>query len=284
METGLVLPPERLLTLRAEGDIAYSENDAMLYALSVGMGADPLDPQELPFVYESNLKLLPSFAAALMLRGPPLSLGINSQQAVHGEQRLTIHRPLPRAAHLTAVKRIVGVADKGAEKGTLVFVETILAESGQPVASLLATIYARADGGGGSGGLTPPGLPKAPHRSADFDLAIPTRPDQALLYRLTGDRNPLHADPGFAQGAGFPRPILHGLCTYAIACRAVIQTFCNFDPSRILQFDARFSAPVFPGETISVRMWKDGANVHFSAAIESRSVTVLDNGLAVLAE
>jgi acyl dehydratase len=247
------------------------------------MGADPVNLQELSFVYEPNLKLLPSFAAALMLLGPPLDLGITSQRAVHGEQRLIIHHPLPKAAVMKAAKRVVGIADKGPTKGCLIFVETVLTDAGRPIATLLATIFARADGGSGSGGLTPPNLPAPPERAPDAEIAIPTRPDQALLYRLTGDRNPLHADPEFARGAGFPRPILHGLCTYAIACRAVLMTFCDLDPSRILQFDARFSAPVFPGETILVRMWKDGANVHFNAVIESRSVKVLDNGLAVLA-
>ncbi len=259
METGLVLHPESLLARDATSALVYSENDAMLYALAVGMGADPLDPLELPFVYEPNLKVLPSFAAALQLLGPPLALGITSQKAVHGEQRLTIHRPLPPAAMLTAMKRVVGIADKGPTKGGVIFVETVFADAQQPVATSLATIFARADGGGGSSGVTPPNLPAPPERAPDVEMAIPTRPDQALLYRLTGDRNPLHADPEFARGAGFPRPILHGLCTYAIACRAVLKAFCNFDPARIQQFDARFSAPVFPGETITVRMWRDGA-------------------------
>ncbi len=279
----MVLPPERLLTLHAEGEVAYSDAEAMLYALGVGMGADPLDAAELTFVYERNLKVLPSFATALMLRGPAMNLGITVQRAVHGEQRLTVHRPIPAAATLATAKRIVGVADKGPEKGCLIFVETVLAAGNQPVATLLATIFARADGGGGSSGAAPPNLTPAPDRTPDVELAIPTRRDQALLYRLTGDRNPLHADPDFARGAGFPRPILHGLCTYGIACRAVLKAFCDFDPARILQFDARFSAPVFPGETITVRMWKDGAIVHFNAVIESRSVTVLDHGRAVLA-
>ncbi len=143
-----------------------------------------------------------------------MNLGITVQRAVHGEQRLTVHRPIPAAATLATAKRIVGVADKGPEKGCLIFVETVLAAGNQPVATLLATIFARADGGGGSSGAAPPNLTPAPDRTPDVELAIPTRRDQALLYRLTGDRNPLHADPDFARGAGFPRPILHGLCTY----------------------------------------------------------------------
>ncbi|HWA21690.1 MAG TPA: MaoC/PaaZ C-terminal domain-containing protein [Caulobacterales bacterium] len=271
------------MALHAQGEIAYSEKDVMLYALGVGMGGDPLDPRELAFVYERGLKVLPSFAAMLMLLGPTLDIGLNWLMLVHGEQRLEIHRSLPPAALLSAESRVVGMSDKGKEKGALIFVETVLAEARQPLATLMATIFARGDGGDGDAGRPPPALRAPPARPPDAEIEIPTRPDQALLYRLTGDRNPVHADPAFASAAGFPRPVLHGLCTYAIACRAVMQTYCDFDPTRIRSFDARFSAPVFPGETIAVRMWRDEAEISFEAAVHSRSSTVLENGKAVLA-
>lgn len=274
---------ERLMALGAEAEIAYSERDVMLYALSVGMGADPLDPRELPFIYERDLKVLPTFPAMLALQGPSLDMGINWLKLVHGEQRLMIHRPLPATAVLKAVSRVLGVIDKGKEKGALIFVETTLATDAQPAATLMATIFARGDGGDGDAGSPPPALASRPARAPDAEIAMATRPDQALLYRLTGDRNPIHVDAAVAAVAGFPRPVLHGLCTYAIACRAVMQTYCDLDPTRIRQFDARFSAPVFPGETIAVRMWRDETEIFFEAAVAERSSTVLENGRAVLA-
>jgi acyl dehydratase len=220
--------------------------------------------------------------------GRTLETGVNFLMVVHGEQRIRIHAPLSPAAAILADWRVASLIDKGAGKGAILVTETHLknGSSGAPLATLTSTIFARGDGGfGGPTGTegSPPPHPR-PEGAPDAELALPTRADQALLYRLSGDRNPLHADPGFAQAAGFPRPILHGLCTYAITCRAVLQTYCDYDPFKFVAHDARFSAPVYPGETIVTRMWRHGTIVSFEASVAERpGVSVVKNGRTELA-
>jgi acyl dehydratase len=284
---------ERAMALKTEGrEISYSDRDVMLYALGIGMGADPMDRKELPFVYEKGLRPVPTVATVLGAgqgggRGGGLGeMGINFLLVVHGEQRLTVHKPLPPSGELYSDWRMTDVIDKGRDKGALLISETVLRAraSGEKLVTLSGTTFARGDGGfgGPSEGGPVPHEPPA-DRAPDMEAAISTRPDQALLYRLCGDRNPLHSDPDIAKAAGFPRPILHGLCTYGITCRAVMQSFCAYDPTQIRQFDARFSSPVFPGETITTRMWKDGTVVSFDAVIKERNATVIKNGKCVLA-
>lgn len=278
---------EKALTLTSRDEaFSYGDKDTMLYALGVGMGADPLDTRELPFVFENGLKVLPT-QTTMMAWGAGLThmLGLNFLMVVHGEQRIEIKKPLQSAADLLADWRVESIADKGPGKGAVIVTETTLKEkrSGEPFAILRTTIVARGDGGFGG----PADAGAAPHptpdREPDAVVEIKTRPDQALLYRLSGDRNPLHADPGFAKFAGFDRPILHGLCTYAITCRAVLATYCDYDPNRILAHDARFSAPVFPGETVVTRLWRDGNVVAFDAGVAERpGVTVIKNGRTLL--
>lgn len=280
---------DHILSLSKENEaFEFSDRDTMIYALGAGLGADPLNARELPFVYESNLQVLPTQASVMAWGAGRLGeSGINYLMVVHGEQRLTVHQPLPNSARILADSRITHCLDKGAGKGAVIVTETILklAHNGTQLATLGATIFARGDGGFGGpseGGPVPHMVPT--DREADAEVAITTRPDQALLYRLSGDRNPLHADPAFAQMAGFPRPILHGLCSYAIACRAVLQHYADYDPTRILAHDVRFSAPVFPGETIVTRMWKDGPVVSFEAIVKERNAVVLKNGRTLLRE
>lgn len=268
-----------------EETLSWKDRDTMLYALGIGLGSDPLNETELPFVYENGLKTVPTQTTVLgMTEGYSRLIaksGVNFARVVHGEQSVALHRPLPPEGQGTAMSRVAAVYDKG-EKGAVLILETEIKDASGPLATLRASIFARADGGfgGSSEGETPP-HPR-PERAPDLSLDFPTRPDQALLYRLNGDRNPLHADPAFAKLVGFPRPILHGLCTFGITCRAVLQAYTGFDPVPIKSHQARFSAPLFPGETVTVDLWRDGEVVSFEARVKDRDAVVIKNGKAVL--
>lgn len=265
----------------------YTDADTMLYALSVGMGTDPLDARELPYVYEQGepLKTMPTLATVLVPEMFPVGLGWDYSQILHSEQRLRLYRPLPPAADLLINKRVVDAFDRGPKLGALILLEAEgrLASDDTVLFTMGCSIVARGDGGfdGPRGKGIPPHRP--PRREPDLSSDIPTREDQALLYRLTGDRNPLHADPARAKTVGFERPILHGLCTFGVACKAVLQTICDYDYTLIQEFDARFSAPVLPGDTITTDMWQEGNVVSFVCSVKDRDVIVLRNGKCTLA-
>jgi acyl dehydratase len=277
---------DHLMSLTSEGErFSYGDRETMLYALGVGMGRDPLAAKELPYVYEKDLKTVPTMATVIAWGAGPLrDSGINYLMVVHGEQKLTLHRPLPAAADIIADSRVVGAWDKGADKGAVIVTETNirLADTDDKLCTLTSTTFARGDGG--FGGPTE-GAPKPhalPDRAPDQTIEVDTRADQALLYRLSGDRNPLHADPEFATAAGFPAPILHGLCTYGTCCRAILGSVADYDHTAITGFDVRFSSPVFPGETILVDVWKDGPIASFRARLKERDVVVINNGKCTL--
>jgi acyl dehydratase len=265
----------------------YTDRESMLYALGIGFGRDPLNEAELPFVYENGLRTVPSMATVIGFGGGSVlaNSGVNWMMIVHGEQRLTMHKPLPPSADTLADERVAGVFDKGADKGAVIVTERVIrdAKSGDRLCTLSSSIFARGDGGFGGPKDGAPEPHRLPERKPDLMHECDTRPDQALLYALSGDRNPLHRDPSFAKMAGFPRPILHGLCTYGTACRAVISTICKYDATKISGFDVRFSAPVFPGETIVTEMWVDGPVVSFRARLKEREAVVLNNGKCTLA-
>jgi acyl dehydratase len=265
----------------------YTERDTMLYALGTGFGSDPMNAYELPFVYESALKASPTLATVIAWdRSWTPRSGIDWPKVVHGDQLLRIHKPLPAAGTIVSSANVTEIVDKGKERGAFVRVETRIrdAETGEALCTATTGFFARGDGGFSGAVAKGPPCHLLPSRSPDATLDAKTRPDQALLYRLSGDRNPLHAVPSVAKTAGFARPVLHGLCTYGFACRAVLRSMCNLDPARITEFDARFSGVMFPGETLRFELWKDGNVVSFRARCIERDSIILDNGRAVLSD
>ncbi len=285
----MAFSPEKILNRNfADVEQSYSEKDSIIYALGVGLGYDPLDTIQLPFVFEQPaFQAMPSMA--LVLGSPGFwarepDTGIDWQKVLHGEQGMVLHRPLPPAATVIGKTRVTRVIDKGAGKGALIFSERTLADksSGELLATLTSATFARGNGGcGGDTGPQPAPHP-IPDRAADEICDLPTQKNAALLYRLSGDPNPLHADPEIASAAGFSAPILHGLCTLGVACHAILRRYCDYDGARLKSLTLRFSSPVFPGETIRTEMWQDGETITFRARVLERDVVVLNNGRAVV--
>jgi acyl dehydratase len=281
-----MLAYDQLLQVRSVvREYAWNDRDVMLYALAIGMGSDPLNAEQLPFVYEKSLKVVPSFAtvAAWGSNPPAEAMQIDYQRVVQADQSVILHKPMPPAARVIAAGAVTGAVDKGA-KGAIIYREVVLRDAidGDKLATLTSAIFARGDGGFGGPSEGGPAPHPVPERQPDHRIELPTRPDQALLYRLCGDRNPLHADPQVARKAGFDRPILHGLATYGITCHAVLAACTGYDPDRIESHQARFAAPVFPGETLLVDLWQDGGVISFEAKCRERDVVVIRNGKAVL--
>jgi len=255
----------------------YNERDVMLYALGIGCGTD-----DLAFTYERELKVLPTFAVipsfpAMMNLGGAMQ--VNPAMVLHGEQRIELHAPIPTEGTITTTPTIKAVYDK--VKGAVVVVET---ESVDRSKKLLfrntSSIFVRGEGGFG-GDRGPSGNRNVPpDRKPDKSISYKTLENQALIYRLSGDMNPLHADPGFASMGGFAKPILHGLCTYGHAGRAVLAAFCGNDPARLKSFEVRFSGVVYPGETITTDMWKTGPGTVVLTAKTERGEAVLANAAA----
>lgn len=260
--------------------------DAVFYALSVGFGQDPLDARQLDFVDKDRaLRAVPTQSVVIAHPGFWMAdpkTGIDAVRVVHGEQRILMHRPLPVEGEVVGTTRITGLVDKGEGRGALVYSEKEVrdAGTGELLATTRSTTFLRGDGGfgGPSGPVAPPhSMPDTP---PDIVVDMPTRPEQALYYRLNGDDNPLHADPAVAARAGFPRPILHGLCTLGVVGHALLATLGQYDSARFRRLEMRFSAPVYPGETIRVEIWKDGS---FRARVEARNVVAINNGYADIA-
>ena len=276
-----------ILALREEGKrFTYTDRDTMLYALGVGMGDDPLNEDELRFVYEKELLAVPTLATVVAW-GAGVStdrLGVNYKLVLHGEEQTIFHRPLPVAATIVADSGVAEVYDKGAGRGAAIVRRTVLRDEadGQPIATLNRTIFARGDGGTGGSKAPSPAPHAAPDRAPEIVLDYQTHGNQAALYRLCGDRNPLHIDPERGRAAGFKAPILHGLCTYGITCRAVLAAYCDFDPTRMASHQVRFSSPVYPGEMLRIMLWRDADVVSFEVAVPARDVTVIKNGKTVL--
>ena len=277
---------DKIMSLETKNQkFSYSDRETMLYGLGVGFGRDPLNNEELKFVYERGLKTAPSMATVISWgAGNMRESGINYLLVLHGEQRLKMYEPLPYAADILVDSSVKGVFDKGKEKGALIITETDikLKESEKLLCTLSSTTFARGDGGFGGPSDGAPEPHQIPDRKPDDEFFADTEPNQALIYRLSGDRNPLHSDPEIAKAAGFDAPILHGLCTYGTACRTIISNVCNYDSTLIEEFNVRFSSPVYPGEKISTEIWKDDNVISFRCWVRDRNVMVLNNGKCVL--
>lgn len=268
----------------------WDSRDAMIYALGVGAGAvDPL--QELQFTTENTqdtaLQVLPTMAVVLSngAAGAFGSIGtFNPAMLVHGEEAITLHGPIPVSGEIESIGTITGIYDKG--KGAVVELTSTSTDvaTGQPLFTVVMSAFIR--GEGGFGGDRGPSGPKnvAPERAPDHTISYPTRTDQALLYRLLGDRNPLHTDPAFAAFGGFDRPILHGLCTYGFTGRGLLHLLCDSDPARFTSMEGRFSSPVLPGETLTVNAWTTGNGEATFQTLGSDGRVVLDAGLATFTE
>jgi acyl dehydratase len=282
------LHPDKLLALRIpDTERSYTEKDVILYALGIGLGQNPADPAELAFVYEKNLKVLPTFPVVLGFE--PFLLrdrhtGVNFEMTVHGEESLTLHRLPATAGSIVARHRIHDVIDKGAGKGALLLIERAIFDkaAAEPIATIRQTVFCRADGGFSGATRPSPPVHPLPERAPDHVCDLPTRPEMALIYRLSADVNPLHADPEVARAAGFERPILQGLGTFGVAGHAILRAVCGYDPARLRSIAGRFSAPVYPGETIRTEIWRDGSVVSFRASIVGRDVVAINNGRAEL--
>jgi acyl dehydratase len=208
--------------------------------------------------------------------------GVNWQKVLHGEQWLDIYKPLPVKGHVIGRTRIDFISDKGEGKGAVIYQsrEIIDADSGDKLARVAMSAFCRGDGGFGGENRPGPAPAALPDRAPDHVVDIETLPRQALIYRLSGDYNPLHADPDVARAAGFDRPILHGLATYGLAARAILRSLLDYDAARLVGLDVRFSAPVYPGETVRFDIWEEGGEARFRASVPSRDVMVLNNGAA----
>lgn len=264
---------------------SWDSKDAILYALGVGAGsADPLD--ELAFTTENtqniHQQVLPTMAVVLAVGGSGAfgSVGsFNPAMLVHGEQAIALHRPIPVTGEVETTGEITGIYDKG--KGAVIEVTSTSVDTatGSPLFSSVMSAFIR--GEGGFGGDRGPSGPKnvAPEREPDHTITYQTRTDQALLYRLSGDRNPLHSDPAFAASGGFDRPILHGLCSYGFTGRALLHAVCGSDPARFTGMEARFSSPVFPGEALTIKAWETNSGEVIFQTAGGDGRIVIDAGM-----
>lgn len=268
-------------------DHDYTVNDTMLYALGLGYGSDPLDDAQIAFVYEDGLKVVPSMCNTIAHPGFWINrpeLGIDWVKVLHGEQAFVMHHPLPPQGKVRGTYRIAGIEDKGVEKGAVMTLEKTLTDRDSAIVYCTVTqsIFMRGDGGQGGFGAASVPPTALPDRAADRTVDVPTMPQIALIYRLSGDYNPIHASPAVARKAGFERPILHGLCTMGLATRALVEGLCPGQPERLASMYVRFSKPVFPGETIRTEIYQEADGVRFRCRSVERDMVVLDRGVATL--
>lgn len=277
----MAIDPDKVLALRMpERQAAYSERDAMLYALCCGAGGKG----DLAFVHEDGLKVLPSFGQNVCFDDSWLpEAGIDLARVVHGGLDLRMLRPFAASGRLTVRPSIAGVTDKGEGRPAMVLLRTDVLDGGDVVFTSLSNMVVM--GGGGFGGSRGEGFEmiRTPEAAPDRVLEIATRADGPLLFRLLGDLNPLHAVAEVARAAGFERPIMHGANTFGLVCHEILTQFCGGEPARMTRFAARFSGPLYPGERMKLSCWHDGGNVRFAARTVERDSPVLDGGIAGIA-
>ena len=268
-------------------EFSWTPTDVQLYQLALGAGADPVDPVELRYVADDTPQVLPTFgcvAASFNETKPPKvswpGIEIDLAKILHASEQVSVPAPLPPAGSARAVSRIVEVWDKG--KAAVVVLETsVTGDGGEPLWTQRRSIFARGEGGFG-GERGPSGSAELPDRAPDFTVDIPVLPQQALLYRLCGDRNPLHSDPEFAAAAGFPRPILHGLCSYGMTCKAIVDTALDGDAGAVRSYGARFAGVVFPGETLRANIWRDGDRLQADVIVPARENAEVLSGVELV--
>lgn len=266
---------------------SYTERDTMLYALGVGVGYDPMDEKALSYVYEDGLLAMPTMAAVLAYPGFWLKepdTGVDWTKVLHADQEIILHKPLPASGTVKATTQVDEIIDKGEGKGAFIYSSrTVCNENGEPLCTLVQNTMARGHGGFGGSTARPAAAQAIPERDPDDSCELPTLPQAALIYRLSGDYNPLHADPVVAREGGFERPILHGLCTFGVAGHALLKVCCDYDVARFRSIKGRFSSPVYPGETICTDIWTVAKGVVFQCRSVDRDVVVIDNGFAEIA-
>lgn len=269
-----------------QASASWSADDVILYHLGLGAGMPPTDPGELAYTYEGALKVLPSFGVipavpllSEMLRLP--GMDVDLAMILHGEQDLEMHASIPVEGVVQTSARVSDVFDKG--NAALVILETVTssADDSRPLFTNRFSAFVRGEGGfGGESGASSSNKP--PEREPDTVVERSTLPNQALLYRLSGDKNPIHADPEFAKRGGFDQPILHGLCSYGIVCKAVVDEALEGDVERVARYQARFAGVVFPGETLVIRMWREDGRVLVEAGTKERDSAVISNAAITL--
>ena len=279
-------PSKALGAVLPAGEASWGADNVILYHLGIGAGVGKAtDPKELEYTYEARLKVMPSFAVvpvfgSLGTLGSVPGIDINFAMVLHGEQEVVIHRPIPVSATIVSEAKVTGLYDKG--KAALIILEVASKEKGgAPLFTNRFTIFARGEGGFGGPAGPKPGN-EAPSRAPDAEVETSTVSHQALLYRLSGDKNPLHCDPEFAKFGGFDTPILHGLCSFGIVCKAVVDTLLDGAVDKVASYGARFAGVVFPGETIVTSMWKEGNKILIAAKTKERGTPVIGNAAITL--
>jgi acyl dehydratase len=270
---------------------SYTKDDVILYHLGVGAGVPATDPNELEYTYEKNLKVLPSFAVVAGSRQRAKRTGVrgltdlpgvsfNMALMLHGEQDVEIHKTLPVESEISSESRIADVFDKG--KAALLIMEGQTKDgNGEPLYTTRSSLFIRGEGGfGGASGPKSSNAP--PDRAPDGVIETSTLPQQALLYRLNGDKNPLHADPEFAKMGGFDKPITHGLCSYGIACKVIVDNVLGGDTTKVARYQVRFAGVAFPGETYVTSYWKEGDKVFIDVKSKERGAPIISNAAITL--